>query len=399
MAPRAVILAIFLCLGCAPSFSQATDSAPSIQSHLRQAQEFLRTGRPDLAVGEFRAVLKLDAANLTARNNLGTLLYFQGEYEKATVELRAALKADPNLWKTQTLLGMSEKRIGHITSARADLEKSFPHLLEEKLRIQAGLELIEIDYQSRDLEAAAEVVRVLRRLKPEDPAILFTAHRIYSEQADEAMLGVSMLAPNSAWMHQLMAHELVRQGDIKGAIAHLREALKIDPEVPGLHFELAELLSASMSGPNQGEDQREAEKEYRAALAQNPRDEKAECRLGRIALKDSELKDGFAHYSRALELQPDDAEANLGLGRVLVAMDQPQKAQPMLEKAVLLDPSDAAAHFRLGTLYRQIGRPEDSRKELAEYQRLKQMKEKLAAIYKEMRLQRRAGEPAADIPQ
>jgi hypothetical protein len=46
-----------------------------------------------------------------------------------------------------------------------------------------------------------------------------------------------------------------------------------------------------------------------------------------------------------------------------------------------------------------MGRPEDSRKELAEYQRLKQMKEKLAGLYKEMRLQSKAGESATDIPQ
>jgi cytochrome c-type biogenesis protein CcmH/NrfG len=196
-------------------------------------------------------------------------------------------------------------------------------------------------------------------------------------------------------MHQLMAHEMVRQGDTKGAITHLREALEIDPNVPGVHFELAEVLSVSTSVP----DQHEAEKEYQAALAHNPLDEKSECRLGRMALKESVLKDAFAHYSRALELQPDDPEANLGLGRVLVAMDQPKKAQLLLEKAVRLDPSDAVAHFRLGTLYRQMGRPEDSRKELAEYQRLKQMKEKLAGLYKEMRLQSKAGESATDIPQ
>jgi len=257
------------------------------------------------------------------------------------------------------------------------------------------LELIEIYYASSELEMAAGVVAVLRRLRPEDPGILFTAHRIYSEQADEAMLGVSMLAPNSAWMHQLMAHEMVRQGDSKGAITHLRDALKIDPNVPGVHFELAEVLSSSTSAS----DQHEAEKEYQAALVQNPQDEKSECRLGRIAFKDSALKDALAHYSRALELQPGDPEANLGLGRVLIAMDQPKKAQPMLENAVRLDPSDAVAHFRLGTLYRQMGRPEDARKELAEYQRLKQMKEKLGELYKEMRLQNKAGEAATDIPQ
>jgi cytochrome c-type biogenesis protein CcmH/NrfG len=400
MAFKTVLIAIFAVLvGGAPSFSQAAANVLSVQPHLRQAQEFLRTGRPDLAVGEFRAVLKLDPENVTARSNLGTLLYFEGDYEKAAVELRAALKSspknNPDLWKTQTLLGMSEKRTGHITSARTNLEKAFPHLQEEKLRVEAGMELVEIYYASGDLEMAAGVVGVLRRLRPEDPGILFTAHRIYSEQADEAMLGVSMLAPNSAWMHRLMAHEMVRQGDTKGAITHLREALKIDPNVPGLHFELAEVLGGSTSIA----DQHESEKEYQAALAHNPLDEKSECRLGRIAFKESELKDAFAHYSHALELQPGDPEANLGLGRVLVAMDQPKKAQPLLENAVRLDPSDAVAHFRLGTLYRQMGRPEDARKELAEYQRFKQMKEQLGGLYKEMRLQSRAAEAQTDIPQ
>ena len=395
MVAKAVLLAVIgVLLGNLTSFSQSTSTSQKIQSHSRQVQEFLRTNRPDLAIGELKAILALDPNNVVARNDLGTLLYFQGEYEKAAVELRAALKGNPALWKTQILLGMCEKRTGHMTSARADLEQAFPQLQEEKLRIESGMELIEIYHASGDLDKAAGIVSVLRRLRPDDARILSTAHRIYSEQAAEAMLSVSMLAPNSAWMHQLMAHEMVRQGDTVGAIAQYRAALRIDPRIPGLHFEMGEALSVASPSA----DAQQAEKEYQSALAQDPFDEKSECRLGNIALSRSDLKSAFAHYSRALELQPDDPEANLGLGRVLLSMRQPKKAQLLLESAVRLDPSDPAAHFRLGSLYRQMGRSEDALRELAEFQRLKQMKGRLGDIYKEMRLQTKQQPSEADIP-
>jgi len=366
-----------------------------VGTHLRQAEEFLKTGKPDLALGEFREVLKLDPNNVEARNGLGTLLYFKGDVEKSAPELRAALKSNPALWKTQALLGMCEKRMGQMARARADLEKAFPKLQEEKLRVEAGFQLIEIYYGAGDLDKAAGVVSVLKQLKPADPEILYTAHSIHSDQADADMLGLAMIAPDSAEMHRLMATQMIRQGNSEGAIRQYREALKLDSTLPGLHFEYAEVLTGS-SSPS---DQAQAEQEYRASLAQSPFDEKSECRLGAIAVARGDLKDAYAHYSRALELQPDDPEANLDLGKVLVAMDQPAKASPLFERAVRLEPFDAVAHFRLGSVYRQMGRTEDSRRELAEFQRLKEMKERLRAIYKEMRLEMKREPADPDVPQ
>jgi tetratricopeptide (TPR) repeat protein len=366
-----------------------------VQEHARRAQEFLRENRPDQAIEEFREILALDPNNTTVRGDLGTLLYFRGDYEKAAVELRAAAKSQPPRWKTITLLGMCEKRLGNLAAARADLEKAFSQVTEEKLRIQAGLELVELYYASRDLDKAAEVLSVLRKLKPDDPAILFTAHRIYAEQADEATLGIAMLAPNSAWMHQLIGEEMMTQGNIDAAIAHYREAVKLNDRLPGLHFEFGEALSSS-SSPSEKE---QAEKEYETALAQNPFDEKAECRLGRIAAGRSDMKSALARYSRAVELQPDDAEANLGLGKTLLAMNEPQKAQPFLEKAVRLDPSDGSAHYQLGTLYRKMDRTEDARRELAAFQRLKQMKEQLKDVYKVMRRESRPDQDESETSQ
>ena len=207
-----------------------------MQLHSRQAQEYLKSNRPDLAAREFSAIVALDPNNVDARGNLGVLLFFQRDFANAAQQLRSALQLQPTLWKVQALLGMSEKRIGQPANAQIDLEKAFAQLTDEKIRIQTGMELIELYYGAGALDKAAAVVSVLRQLKPTDIEILYTAHRIYLDLADESMLSITMLAPDSARMHQLMAHEAARQGNTDGAIAQYREALKIDPKDSGASF-------------------------------------------------------------------------------------------------------------------------------------------------------------------
>ncbi len=374
-----------ICVGIAilPAFSQAPSKPQQIESHSRQAQEFLRKNQPDLAAREFAAILALDPNNIDARGNLGVMLFFQGDYAKAAPHLRAAVKLRPNLWKIQALLGMSEKRLGQIAAAQSDLAQAFPQLQEEKLRIQAGMELVEIYYAAGELDKAAGVVGVLKQLAPENTDILYTAHRIYSDLAGESMLSVAMLAPKSARMHQMMAQEMARQGNTEGAIAHYREAVKLDPQLPGLRFELAEALNLSSSAA----DQEQVEKEYQAALSANPFDEKAECRLGEIALRASDLDRAAAHYKRALELQPNDADALVGMGRTLTQMHRPADAEPYLKRAAQVEPFTAVTHYRLSQVYRAAGRTAEAQKELTEFQRLKELKERLKQVYEEMRLQ------------
>ena len=364
-----------------------------IESHSRQAQEFLSKGQPESAVREYKAILQLDPNNVEARGNLGVTLFFQGDYANAAPQFRAAVKQRPNLWKIQALLGMSERRVGQLAEAQTDLEKAFPQIQEQKLRLQAGMELMEIYYAGGSLERAAAVVGALRQLAPENTDVLYTAYRIYSDLAGESMLSIAMLAPKSARMHQIMGQEMSRRGDIAAAIAHYREAVKLDPQLPGLRFELAEALNLS----NSAGDQQEVEKEYRAALAGNPFDEKSESRLGELALRASNLQEALGHYRRAVELQPNDADAFLGLGRVLTQMQKTAEAEQYLTRAVQLDPFTAAAHYRLALVYRATGRPADAQRELAEFERLKEMKERLKEVYQEMRLEPLKKERDSDL--
>jgi tetratricopeptide (TPR) repeat protein len=351
-----------------------------IESHRQKAAEALQSNRPDLAAAEFRAILALDPNNVDAHGNLGAVLFFQGAYSEAVPELKAALKLRPTLWKTQALLGIGEKRIGKIAEARRDLEKAFPNVSEPKIRTQTGMELIELYSSTGELEKAATVVGTLRRLEPTDGTILYTAYRVYSDLADESLLSLSVVDPNSARMHQAMAHELAKRGNTAEAIENYRSALKLDPQLPGIHFELAEMLNTLGTSAST----QEAESEYKAALLANPRDEQSERRLGDIALQANDLQKAEEHYSRALELQPNDPDANVGLAKVCMSRNDTQKAEVLLRHALDLDPTNATAHYRLGTVYRQTGRTADAKRELEDYQKYRKMKEKLRDVYRDL---------------
>ncbi|MBT9332974.1 tetratricopeptide repeat protein [Paracidobacterium acidisoli] len=349
---------------------------------MRLAQKYIAENKPALAIPEYRAAVALDPENLDAHANLGVLFFFQGDYTDASPQLRTALKLKPDLWKTQALLGMSEKRSGQVAEARADLESAFPNLKDEKICVESGMELIELDYSANDLSRAASVVGVLRAREPENPVILYTAYRIYSELTNEAMLSLGLVAPKSAQMHMIMAHEMERQNDTSGAIEQYREAMRLNAQLPGLHYELAEALNTSADPALQSE----AEAEYKAALAANHFDEKAKCRLGDIAMKHNEIKQAYEDYSGALALQPDDAEANVGLARALTFMNEKQKAIAALEHAVQEDPTNALAHYRLGLLYRQTGKTAEANQEIAKFKQYQAIREQLGKVFIEMRV-------------
>jgi tetratricopeptide (TPR) repeat protein len=277
---------------------------------------------------------------------------------------------------------MGERRTGDNSAARADLETAFPQLQEQKIRIEAGLELIELYTAAEELDKAANIVSVLRNVDPENQEVLYAAYRIHSDLAREATLSLSLVAPKSALMYQIMAHEAARRGDTTSAIQNDREALKLNPRLPGLHFELAEMLN---SLPLNKENTTQAEMEYQAALTQNPFDEKAALRLGELeAVRGNDQEKAFALYSQAVKLQPDDPEACYELGKMLLSRNETEKAVQQLEHAVQFDPTNAVIHFRLSTAYRKLGRTVDAEREVQQYHKYKDLKDHLDETYREL---------------
>jgi cytochrome c-type biogenesis protein CcmH/NrfG len=373
-----------LLLGAALCLSQAAgDKQQEFAAHMQKAHGFLDQKQPALAIPELQAAVAIDPESVDAQANLGVLLFFQGKAADSIPHLRAALERQPGLAKIQGLLGMAESRTLDFANARKDMEGALPALEDRRFQMQLGLELVGLDTQSGDLEKAAAVIAQLRKADPDNPEVLYAAYRTYSDLAGESMLALSLAAPDSAQMHQLLAHEDTRQGNTIAAIAQYRKAIAIDSHLPGVHFELAELLHTSADEAVK----KEAEQEYHAALQENPQDEKSILRLAEIDARKGNLEQSYKGYTKAVELQPADADAKLGLAKTLIEMNQSDKALKLLEEAVQLEPTNATAHYRLATLYRKMGRADDAKREMDLYKKFKEMKEKLSALYKELQVQ------------
>jgi tetratricopeptide (TPR) repeat protein len=351
-----------------------------VEQHSQKAHTFLAQQRPDLAIPEFRSIVALDPDNVDAQGNLGVLLFFAGDSAGALPHLGSAVKLQPGLWKVQALLGLAEGRLNDASASRADLEAAFPHLTEEKFQLDVGKALIDNYTAAGDLDKAAATVSALLASRPTDVSLLYMSYRLYSDLASRSMLTLALAAPESAEMHQVMARELARHGDTDPAIANYREAIRINPRLPGLHYELGDLLYHSTEKNLQAQ----AEAEFKAALEVNPRDEKAQLLLGMIAQKNADLQAAFAADSRAVQLDPNDADAYTELAKVLVMLNQREQAQQMFERAIQIDPTNYVAHYRLASMYRQQGKTDEAKQQVAEYLKYKQMKDKLQKIFHDM---------------
>ena len=346
----------------------------------QQIQRRLQEQKPELAIPLLREIVSLDPKNVNAQANLGVLLFFQSNHAEAIPHLRAALELQPDLWRIEALLGIAEKRTGDPIRARSHLEEAFPKLDDQKIQIQAGLELIELYSASAQLDKAAAVAAKLGELAPQDPRILLAAYQISRQTMYRSLLSMMLAAADSAEMHMIMGGELGREGDHAGAIAQYREAIRLNPMLPGAHFELAEQLRTS---PDKALNE-QAEGEYQAAIRVNRYDELSWRQLAGIIAAKGEFKTAEEHYQRALALQPNDSDAKTGLAIVFISTNRQNEAMPLLESAVKDDPTNIVAHFRLSGLYRRAGRITDAERELDTFRHYQDLKEKLGKVFKQL---------------
>jgi tetratricopeptide (TPR) repeat protein len=371
-------------IGCFSWIALLAQTAQDVQQRVgaleQQAQKYLQEQKPQLAIPVLREIVAIDPKNLNAQANLGVLVFFQGNYAGAIPHMRAALQLQPDLWKIEALLGIAEKRTGNPSEAQNHLERAFPNLNEPKIQIEAGLELIELESASTQLANALSVAAKLQELAPRNPQVLFAAYQISRLMMDQSLLSMMVAAPDSAEMHMLMAGELGRQGDHTGSIAQFREAIRLNPMLPGAHFELAEQLRTSPDPALNAQ----AEGEYKAAIKVNQYDEMAWRQLGGIMAGKRDLQSAEEDYRKALALQPKDSDAETGLAIVLISLNRTNEAISLLESAVKDDPTNLVAHYRLSMLYGRAGRPAEAKREMDTFHHYTDVKDKLGKTYKQL---------------
>lgn len=342
-------------------------SESELSRHARLAQAAIKANDNVLAESELNAMLRADPENVDAHANLGMLNFVQGHYLEASQQFEAALSRSPSLWSAQAFLGLCKARLGDPAGSRNLLEASLPHLTDWTLLKQSSLELVRSYSSSGMVDKAVPVLENLTRLRPTDSEVLYAEYRFHSEIASKALRNMIAADGDSPWLHEVYGQNSMAQEQYASAIIEFQKALKLDSQLPGLHYQLGEALLLS----ERTEVKRlAAEQEFRLELARDPQDADCLLKLGEIALERSRREEAKSLVARALSVRPDSAAAHAAEARIMELEGNVSIAITELEAAEKLAPDVKQTYYRLGTLYRRQGRQSEASRQLQIFQRL-----------------------------
>jgi Tfp pilus assembly protein PilF len=169
--------------------------------------------------------------------------------------------------------------------------------------------------------------------------------------------------PQSFRAQYNLGSNLTRQGNLKEAIDHLSEALRLKPDYTEAHNNLG------MAFFQQGNlDQ--AENHFSTALRIQPGNSAVHYNLGLIMEQKGYLQSAVDNYLKALSIKPDVAEELNNLGVVLQRQEKIKEAIGRYLEAIKLKPDYAEAHNNLGIALTGQGRFKEASNHFSEVLRL-----------------------------
>lgn len=173
------------------------------------------------------------------------------------------------------------------------------------------------------------------------------------------------------------------------AVTMLADALRLDPNLPGLRYNYA--LALARDGKYA-----DSEKQVDAALARKNLSIVDARQLWELKARDAyyekNWQDTLVSCQKALQLHPDWAGAYAPLGEALYHLNRAQASEVALRKALDLDPQNETAHRILGMLYQNQGQPD---KAIAQFEAALQLAPTdREAMYRLLRVYSSKGEAA-----
>jgi Flp pilus assembly protein TadD len=184
----------------------------------------------------------------------------------------------------------------------------------------------------------------MHRLMPVLFAVLFAAFSAPASGADPPP-GQSP-ARDPAHQHYSQGVGLLASGDLLGARAEFREALRLQPDLTQARFSLGTALY--LSG-----DVDSAIDAYRTVVRQQPDLAHAHLSLGTALMVTHDWVGAQSALQTAVSLQPDSVSAHYNLGVVRARLGDRTGAIESQRQALRLKPDHAEAHYHLGLALKQ----------------------------------------------
>ena len=287
-----------------------------------------------------------------AHARLGIAYRDAGQFSKAAQALEKSLELNPGLPRVPILLAFVYMSGGRYTDAVPILRRAFETEQEASMRLIVGQRLVECLFTTGGEEEASKVVGELRRLKPDDPDVLYLASKAYANLWNATVQRLLDKSADSYRAHQILAEVLETQEKFGEAAAEYRAIIRLQPRMPAFHYKLGKMLLRADPTP-QGEAAAMAE--FRAELDINPFDVPSHVEIGELELKAGRVEEATSSSPGQWRCSRDTLTAQLGLARALIASRQYEKALDPLEQARRLSPQNEAVLYQKMLALRSLG--------------------------------------------
>lgn len=290
--------------------------------------------------------------------HLGLLEARQEHYPEAIAFYKKAMALDPAMPALRLNLGLAYFKAGDYRQALLEfnpLIKAQPD--DERLSVLVGMS----HYGLNEFSAAAPYLKQAADRDPQNLELLLTlAHTcLFSNQYPcvlDAYHRIIALNAESAEADMLVGEALDEMKDPLGAMREFRAAIAVNPKQPNVHFGLGYLLWTKGQYP-------EAAKEFQAEIDNDPHHMQAMYYLADSDLQMNQMNDARPLLERLVKADPENARAHLDLGILLADADQKEDALREFQTAARLSPRDVNVHWRLGRLYRSMGKTAEAKVE------------------------------------
>jgi tetratricopeptide (TPR) repeat protein len=230
-----------------PEWQRVLEAVPhNHEAHGRLGVVFFKSGRPDEALARFEHARRLRPDVADSYNNLGAFHGGQGRWAEAEADYRRALSIDPRSHEALTNLASALATQGRLDEARPLYRQAAGRTIySAETRYQLAL-------LAEALALTGEVEPHCRGALEIEPNHLGACELLAArfrkagqvEQGIEYFDHLTRQTPSAA-AHKMQAELLEETDRLADAAEHYRQALALDPALPGLHAGLAWILATS----------------------------------------------------------------------------------------------------------------------------------------------------------
>jgi tetratricopeptide (TPR) repeat protein len=305
--------------------------------------------RLDLARDAAESALRVDPSLKEPQLMLSRIYMAEKDYRAARSVLLPLLKTETNdlgLWRD---LAECSEKTGDV-QVLADADKRIialdPKDIPSRVRVAKAAE------KSGDLKTAYEVFNQLATLQPKDADIQKSLYEIAIKQKNNPAASAHLktlltLRPNDAEGHRELGNMQFSSGDMNGALASYRSAVKADPSIRGMYQNYASILMKNKAPAG------EAMPVFIAAVNAGEANEAILTAAGNEYQKQDSYSKAAEMYQKALLINPKSTALLSSLAVCQEKSGRKDEAILTYEQVTMSNPNSVNEYKALGDLYVQ----------------------------------------------